>query len=446
MPKFFLIFFVMLFSFAPAAPDPKPTQNLQDLRIIEAQHAINSGDQKAALKIYEKLYAADKNPEFARMLALLNHSQASKTNAEMAFFYAKIYYDSPNFVRDYDILNIIFSHYERENDKKSIEKILQHIKNSPSPKKNPDETDSLPLFLGTSYARIGDFSHALPELLKFYRATRDERTMFQILNAYEITRNDRGFMDFLAEYLKHAGCENKNVCMIAFARASAGKNAEQILKILQNSWKNRQNFTDARYIVAIFLIRRDFTAAKNFAKTIKIPWFYERLQSDIFSAQQNFAEAETASRKAYKMHADPEDLANAAFFELKNLEQSTQKIPREKLQKILAEMSDAIVEIEQNRASIEDLVFAQMITSYGYALINHDVDIKKGVLMVQESLKIIPQNPLALDALSWGYYKQGMCELSQNTFAQIPKSVLKSLNPAENGQILEHFEKIKNCK
>ena len=56
---------------------------------------------------------------------------------------------------------------------------------------------------------------------------------------------------------------------------------------------------------------------------------------------------------------------------------------------------------------------------YGYLLIDHSLDIKKGMQCVQEALKQEPKNPYFLDSLAWGYYKLNDCKNAQIVIGEI---------------------------
>ena len=43
----------------------------------------------------------------------------------------------------------------------------------------------------------------------------------------------------------------------------------------------------------------------------------------------------------------------------------------------------------------------------GYLLIVRDIDVKEGIRLVKEALKVSPKNPSYLDSLAWGYFKEG---------------------------------------
>ena len=77
----------------------------------------------------------------------------------------------------------------------------------------------------------------------------------------------------------------------------------------------------------------------------------------------------------------------------------------------------------------------------GYLLIDHDVDIKRGLKLAKQAVKKSPQNIAYKDSLAWGYYKQNLCDKAKEVMDDIltDKSIKDKI-------ILEHDQKIRNCR
>lgn len=78
---------------------------------------------------------------------------------------------------------------------------------------------------------------------------------------------------------------------------------------------------------------------------------------------------------------------------------------------------------------------------YGYLLINYDLDLKKGMKLVELALKKEPQNLYYLDSLAWGYYKQGDCKKAW----EILKQTLEDKEFANSYESKAHAKAIKAC-
>ncbi len=76
----------------------------------------------------------------------------------------------------------------------------------------------------------------------------------------------------------------------------------------------------------------------------------------------------------------------------------------------------------------------------GYLLIDHDIDVKKGIEYVKEALKIEPDSIYYLDSLAWGYYKLGDCKEA----AKVIKRV-ENIDGSDNEEVVKHIEAIEKC-
>jgi cytochrome c-type biogenesis protein CcmH/NrfG len=87
---------------------------------------------------------------------------------------------------------------------------------------------------------------------------------------------------------------------------------------------------------------------------------------------------------------------------------------------------------------VDDSIY---LNYYGYTLIDKDIDIKKGMKILENALNQQPDNTYYLDSLAWGYYKEGECkkayELMEKVVAQ---------EGLKEPEIAEHWDAIKKCK
>jgi len=78
---------------------------------------------------------------------------------------------------------------------------------------------------------------------------------------------------------------------------------------------------------------------------------------------------------------------------------------------------------------------------YGYILIDHDLDVPKGITYIKKALKLEPDSVYYLDSLAWGLYKTGQCKKSMDVMQKVLK-----LEGGNDPEVLDHYEKIKTCK
>ncbi len=77
---------------------------------------------------------------------------------------------------------------------------------------------------------------------------------------------------------------------------------------------------------------------------------------------------------------------------------------------------------------------------YGYTLIDHDIDIGKGLKLVREALKQKPDSYYYLDSMAWGLYKEGKCTEANRVMEKVSR-----LGGLREEEIKEHKTKIDQC-
>ena len=88
---------------------------------------------------------------------------------------------------------------------------------------------------------------------------------------------------------------------------------------------------------------------------------------------------------------------------------------------------------------VDDSIY---LNYYGYTLINKEIDVKKGIKVIEDALKQQPDNTYYLDSLAWGYYKENRCKEAYEMMKRVVDE--EGLNEAE---IIEHWDAIqKKCK
>ena len=73
-------------------------------------------------------------------------------------------------------------------------------------------------------------------------------------------------------------------------------------------------------------------------------------------------------------------------------------------------------------------------------MIDHDIDVKKGIEYVKRALEIEPKAAYYLDSLAWGYFKLNECEKAAKIMEEI-----ENMGESDNEEIAEHIKAIKEC-
>lgn len=129
----------------------------------------------------------------------------------------------------------------------------------------------------------------------------------------------------------------------------------------------------------------------------------------------------------YKKTGEIKYLGESAIYEYESLKNRDNKALLNKISKKFEQV------LEQNRSTL-------YLNYYGYLLIDHDIDVKKGMKLVKEALETEPNSSFYLDSLAWGHYKLGECKESLSIIRKVI-----TLEGGDDPEVLKHYEDIKKC-
>ncbi len=87
---------------------------------------------------------------------------------------------------------------------------------------------------------------------------------------------------------------------------------------------------------------------------------------------------------------------------------------------------------------VDDSIY---LNYYGYTLIDKEIDVKKGIKVIENALKQQPDNTYYLDSLAWGYYKEHKCKKAYEMMKRVVDE-----EGLDEKEIIEHWELIQKCK
>jgi len=162
--------------------------------------------------------------------------------------------------------------------------------------------------------------------------------------------------------------------------------------------------------------------------------FLEESKSDnelllqLYIQEKAYKKAAAMAGELYEESGDALFLGQSAIFEYESSEDKNDKA----MQKSVIAKLKEVIEIKKD---------AMYLNYLGYLLIDHDVDVKKGIVYVQEALKIEPNSAYYLDSLAWGYYKIQKCSEA----AKIMKKI-RTMQGGDNEEVVKHLQMIEECE
>jgi len=113
-------------------------------------------------------------------------------------------------------------------------------------------------------------------------------------------------------------------------------------------------------------------------------------------------------------------------------EKAKDKNDKKMIEKVLSYFDKAI------SLGVGDSIY---LNYYGYTLIDKEIDVKKGISIIENALHQQPNNTYYLDSLAWGYYKERKCAKAY----ELMKRVVDE-EGLEEQEIIDHWRAIKQCK
>ena len=275
------------------------------------------------------------------------------------------------------------------------------------------------------YVKQKKYDTAVKYLESAYTKNYDEKVLDRMsIILYVNLQRKKDAIAQLETHTRMNGC-SKIVCNRLIGFYSDENNIEGLLSVYLKLYEIEKSDVIAKKIVQIYDYKKEY---------IKMMYFLEKSGSndaflfEVYISVKNYKKASLLAKKLYSETGDINYLGQSAIFEYESSKNKNNK----KMQNSVIKKLTEVVSVEKNPLYLNYL---------GYILLDHSIDIKKGMNYVREALKIEPKSAFYLDSLAWGYYKLGNCKKA----LKIIKKVMK-LEGGDDSEVLAHVKIIKQCK
>ncbi|MCR8685510.1 tetratricopeptide repeat protein [Campylobacter ureolyticus] len=402
--------FISLFCLNLNAFDTKSYD--ESLNVFKAL-LLEEKDPKDSVSIFTYLYDKTKKPEYLKEVIKILYNYEDFTN--LGFYLEKgsvLLKDDDEFLR----IKIAYllsknSLYEALNLARNLTKI--------------DNSARSFIILG----KIEEVLNLQNETFKSYK------------KAYELDENEINFLRYvkvllsmkqtdealkeLESYKKENGC-SLAVCSMLVDIYRQQNDFDMVVKICEELYEDTKNSKFLDYILSFYITFEEYDKAVDLLKKYD---YKNKMLVELYGFLKQNDKAIKLSKEFFKKTNDTEFLALEAM----NLYEKNAPNVNQKLLKEILDKFDK---------SIKDLNNATYENYYGYLLIDHDIDYKKGIEFVKKALLKEPDSPYYLDSLAWGYYKLKECKKADEIMKQISYKFSDFLNSSE---AKEHFEAINKC-
>jgi predicted Zn-dependent protease len=393
----------------PMLPNTKAFA-LEDDLIIQALIATDIHDMDAATLLYYELYEKSGKKEY------LLESVKSALSAKNI--------DKENFIKnavaaypeDRVFLRMLMMNYLAKKEfEKAEETLLPLLANEP---------ENLDYDIAVSvYFALKKYDLALKYLQKKYAITNSEVDLEKIFYVLFETlgRKNEAISHLQSHIALHGGSEKLYYRLIgAYGNI---QDVDGIISTYKKLYENNKNQEVAQKILELYMYKKDRLSAIAFLE--QSGHNYGAL-IDLYASQDNYAKIIDLTQRLYDESGDIKMLGyNTIYYYELNKHNLTKKV------------LDVIIDKFENLTSRSD--DAMYLNYYGYLLIDHNIDYKKGVTLVKKALQSEPESLSYLDSLAWGYYKMGKCKEALKLLEELKKRTTEQ-------EILEHYEAVKKCK
>ena len=215
------------------------------------------------------------------------------------------------------------------------------------------------------------------------------------------------------------------ICKRLIAIYANEDNVEGLLSAYLRYYKLDSNDEVSKQIVQLYGYKQEYN---------KLMLFLQNSGSDdktllqLYLSAKNYAKAFPLAEELYKKTGEVKYLGESIIYEYESEENKNNK-------EFLSKISNRF------EGLIEQDSRALYLNYYGYILIDHDMDVKKGMSYVRRALKLEPNSAYYLDSLAWGYYKMQECSKSLETIQKVMK-----LEGGNDPEVLNHHKIIQKCK
>lgn len=279
--------------------------------------------------------------------------------------------------------------------------------------------------LGDTYYFSNEYDKALDSYERSYELNQSEENVLKISQVLLLKKKDaEKAIRYLQTHRKLIGC-GKKVCDILAEIYKMRRDFQNFAEISEAAYvQKKENYYLDNAISAYLYI-------KNNDKVIELLKKYDydaKLLIQIYAGMNKFDEAQRLAVKEFEKSGDNEFLGMDAIYEY---EKNRGKITTEILKNVMAKFDPII----------EKLNMPIYQNYYGYVLIDHDIDVKRGIKLVKKALENEPDSVYFLDSLAWGEYKLGKC----NKAAKIMKKISDNEEFMKSDEAKEHLKAISEC-
>jgi tetratricopeptide (TPR) repeat protein len=397
----------------PYNPEPRVKAfEEEDLYIFSALVAEEQKRYAEAAEVYSELYERSGKSEYLyRALAMYNGVGAYERVLAYSRAEQKTHPDDKNLIRFEVIAMMAMERYDA-----AKEKALKLVSEG-------KEVEDL-LLVSEIYIKTRRYDTALKYLERAYAINYDETILdkMSIILYVNLGRRSEA-ISYLESHSRLHGC-TALICKRLAGFYSEENDVDGMLSTYLRLYEVEPLNEYAQAIIKIYSYKKEY---------LPLLEFLEKSGADditllqLYINAKSFDKAARISWKLYEERGDAIFLGQHAIFTYESAEDKHDKA-----------MLDGVIE---NLEKVIKFYPESLYLNYlGYLLIDHDLDVRKGMEYVRQALEQEPESPFYNDSLAWGHYKLGECEKAK----ELMGPVIEKLG-VDDVEVAGHLEAIEKC-
>ncbi len=413
------IFFMMIFLFTACSlhekRDIKPNEKAfvdEDTYILFALRAEELHDNKAAADLYTTLYEKSEKKEY--IYRSLENNLIAQENEKVLKRVDALQKDKPFDARLLRYKVVALFELNRLDEAKELGVKLASIT------KEPNDY----LLTADIYIKRQEFDLAVKYLESAYAKENNEKILDKMsIILYVNLGKKKEAIAHLETYSRMLGC-SKLICMRLIAFYSNDNNINGLLSTYLRLYELDKNPNVAKKIIQIYTYKKDYNSLVDFLEKSKSD---DEILLEVYSYLGKYKKAFVLADELYSRTLDINYLGQSAIYEYESAEDKSSKV----LLKNVIEKLEKVVAVNEQ---------AMYLNYLGYILIDHDIDVKKGMAYIDKVLEVQPKSAFYLDSKAWGYYKLGECEKAEKLIKEVA-----TMKGGDDPEVKAHEKAIQKC-
>jgi len=291
--------------------------------------------------------------------------------------------------------------------------------------KKPEDLD----LAANPYLYSGDFKKAVGLLKKVYKETSNEKVLLRLSSLMdEYTHERKEAIQLLETHRRMNGFTSDAVYFKLLDLYVKTNNIDGLIDTYKALYEKDKKEKYLKKTIDAYAYKGDLDGAIAYLEEVKDDEA-DYILYELYKRKKLFDKAFLLTDKLYKQQKDPRWIAEKGIL---LFEKSKDKNDKKMIKDVVGYFKKAI------DMGVDDSIY---LNYYGYTLIDKNVDVKKGIKIIEDALVQQPDNTFYLDSLAWGYYKEKRCSEAYDLMKKVvEKEGLKE------PEIAEHWKTIQKCK